>query len=56
MIFRTLSKYLKHVCKNETHLIHRKSYSSSTKPPWRIMFFGTDDFSVSSLKSLNNEL
>ncbi|XP_070536275.1 methionyl-tRNA formyltransferase, mitochondrial-like isoform X2 [Ptychodera flava] len=25
-----------------------------TSPPWRIMFFGTDDFAVESLKALNN--
>jgi hypothetical protein len=26
------------------------------KPPWRVMFFGTDDFSLSSLKMLYREL
>jgi len=26
------------------------------KPPWRVVFFGTDDFSLSSLKMLYREL
>jgi hypothetical protein len=41
-----------------------RTFSSATvsrktilhKPPWRVMFFGTDDFSLSSLKMLYREL
>jgi len=41
-----------------------RTFSSSTvsgkiilhKPPWRVVFFGTDDFSLSSLKMLYREL
>lgn len=41
-----------------------RTFSSATvsgktvlhKPPWRVLFFGTDDFSLSSLKMLYREL
>lgn len=32
----------------------RKRYSSLTGP-WNVLFFGTDDFSLESLRSLYNE-
>jgi hypothetical protein len=45
---RTLtSTHLTHVTINNTEL---------EKPPWRVLFFGTDDFSLPSLKMLFREL
>ncbi|CAH0558677.1 unnamed protein product [Brassicogethes aeneus] len=37
-----------------TFLIKR-CYSSTSKPPWNVLFFGSDNFSISSLKALYNE-
>ncbi|KAL1007518.1 hypothetical protein UPYG_G00087850 [Umbra pygmaea] len=37
--------------KNPPHIVTRNY--SSTRPPWRVLFFGTDDFAVESLKLLS---
>lgn len=59
MIQLQVTKLLKDVSKlfkyNKT-FIRGLSTTKKTKPPWNVMFFGTDDFSVNSLKLLNNEL
>jgi hypothetical protein len=40
-----------------THLTHITSTNKELgKPPWRVLFFGTDDFSLPSLKMLFREL
>lgn len=33
-----------------------KNKCGSKGPPWRIMFFGNDDFSVTSLRMLSSKL
>ncbi|XP_017780867.1 PREDICTED: methionyl-tRNA formyltransferase, mitochondrial isoform X2 [Nicrophorus vespilloides] len=49
---RIISGNFRALLKNNTaHLIHR--YFNS-KPPWNVLFFGTDNFSLASLKALNS--
>lgn len=33
----------------------RRSHSSTVRGPWSVLFFGTDNFSLESLRSLYNE-
>ncbi|KAJ7994771.1 hypothetical protein DPEC_G00252930 [Dallia pectoralis] len=51
---RTLEKQIHYggnPSKNSLVLISRKY--TSTRPPWRVLFFGTDEFAVESLKMLS---
>lgn len=61
LIYRNVKERFRlfsHLVKN--HTLHRhsgRSFSFTTlKPPWNILFFGTDDFALESLKMLHSEM
>lgn len=57
MIQLRLTNLLKLGCIVVKSNISRNGFSTvKSKPPWNVMFFGTDDFSLNSLKLLNIEL
>lgn len=62
-LFRCLTlkpDFIKHLklCKNHsvrfcTFVDHKLPKEFRSHPPWRLLFFGTDDFAVATLKALN---
>ncbi|EEZ98405.2 methionyl-tRNA formyltransferase, mitochondrial isoform X2 [Tribolium castaneum] len=52
-----LSKFISFhlVGKHIKPLLHRPFSKTTKKPPWKVLFFGADDFSLFSLKKLNEE-
>lgn len=41
--------------KNTKNFLYRSCSKNARKPPWKVLFFGADDFSVFSLKALTEE-
>ncbi|XP_066139327.1 methionyl-tRNA formyltransferase, mitochondrial [Euwallacea fornicatus] len=51
-----LLHYYKNISKIQSkHYCKSKQFLELKKPPWKVLFFGSDDFSLHSLKALLNE-
>lgn len=57
MLMNNYKSYIKHFLKSTKYYKkwirqHSSQTNLNLKPPWKIMFFGTDEFSVCSLNKL----
>lgn len=66
MLKENVFKNIKHILKSfkylEPRILYRKPFSTDISvktqpnPRWNVLFFGTDEFSVASLRKLHNAL
>lgn len=54
-IFKSYEKSRKITSWHCMHVQKKKLHSIRTSGPWNILFFGTDNFALESLRSLYNE-